>query len=203
MSGAKRLALLRHGVTEWNRQGRIQGRTDIPLDEEGRRRLDGLSLPEEWRAAALHASPLSRAVETAERLGGGRTVRRDPRLAEMGWGDWEGRRGVDLRADPQSGYRDLEEWGWDFRPPGGESPAEVRERLSGWLADLARMAEPAHLAVTHVGVIRVLLAMAWGWPFRGAPPFRVKRDRLYALALDPDGTLRPVSPPEGDRLPCA
>ncbi|MBP2302153.1 histidine phosphatase family protein [Azospirillum picis] len=197
-----RLAFLRHGVTVWNREGRIQGRTDIPLDEEGRERVGRRVLPDGWRDAVLHASPLSRAVETAGLLAAGRPIRTDARLVEMDWGDWEGRRGVDLRADPASGYRDLEEWGWDFRPPGGESPADVRGRLGGWLAERAGEGAPAHLVVTHIGVIRVALALAWGWDFRGPPPLLVKRDRLYAMTLADDGTLRPAGGPDGERLPC-
>ncbi|MDR6771657.1 histidine phosphatase family protein [Azospirillum sp. BE72] len=234
-----RLAFLRHGVTAWNREGRIQGRTDIPLDPEGRARLADLTLPEAWRDATLHASPLSRAVETASLLGKGRPVRTDSRLIEMDWGAWEGQRGHDLRADPDSGYRDIEGWGWDFRPPGGESPADVRERLTGWLKsplppgervrvrgthgeDLFGSAEPPHpnllpggekefqnvsdanhpphLVVTHIGVMRVALALAWGWDFRGPPPVPVKRDRLYTMTLANDGTLRPTGNREGERL---
>ncbi|QCG92438.1 histidine phosphatase family protein [Azospirillum sp. TSA2s] len=248
-----RLAFLRHGITAWNREGRIQGRTDIPLDPEGRDRLARLTLPAEWRDAILHASPLSRAVETARILGNDRPVHTDPRLIEMDWGAWEGRRGHDLRADPASGYRDLEHWGWDFRPPGGESPADVRDRLIGWLDSLSRpgrgkgpmqsmgrvrgdprnhaLPDPSatphpphacgagplplpgreraivpaethshHLIVTHIGVIRVALALAWGWDFRGPPPVPVKRGRLYAMALADDGTLHPAGPREGQRL---
>lgn len=248
-----RLAFLRHGVTGWNREGRIQGRTDIPLDAEGRERLSRLTLPEDWRDAVLHASPLSRAVETARLLGNGRPVRTDGRLIEMDWGSWEGLRGIDLRADPASGYRDLEAWGWDFRPPAGESPADIRQRLTDWLHSLSRPGKvkgpmrsmgrvrgnprihavpdsrptphpphacgagplprpgqeraivPAemprpHLAVTHIGVIRVALALAWGWDFRGPPPVPVKRDRLYAMTLSDDGSLRPDGNHEGERL---
>lgn len=195
-----RLAFLRHGITAWNREGRIQGRTDIPLDPEGRDRLARLTLPPDWRDATLHASPLSRAVETARILGNNRPVHTDPRLIEMDWGAWEGQRGHDLRADPASGYRDLEHWGWDFRPPGGESPADVRDRLIGWLKDLVGEGGPHHLVVTHIGVIRVALALAWGWDFRGPPPVPVKRDRLYAMVLADDGTLHPAGPREGQRL---
>ncbi|CAO3410957.1 histidine phosphatase family protein [Azospirillum largimobile] len=226
-----RLAFLRHGITAWNREGRIQGRTDIPLDPEGRERLSRLTLPEAWRDATLHASPLSRAVETARLLGNGRPVHTDPRLIEMDWGAWEGLRGLDLRADPASGYRDIEEWGWDFRPPGGESPADLRDRLTDWLKSplppgervrvrgthgedsrdshalhpphpdpLSGGERESHLVVTHIGVIRVALALAWGWDFRGPPPVPVKRDRLYAMTLAADGTLRPAGNREGERL---
>ena len=226
-----RLAFLRHGITAWNREGRIQGRTDIPLDPEGRDRLARLTLPAEWRDAILHASPLSRAIETARILGNDHPVHTHPRLIEMDWGAWEGRRGHDLRADPASGYRDLEHWGWDFRPPGGESPADVRDRLIGWLKSplppgervrvrgthgedsrdshathpphpnlLPGGEKESHLIVTHIGVIRVALALAWGWDFRGPPPVPVKRDRLYAMTLAADDTLAPAGPREGQRL---
>ena len=57
-----------------------------------------------------------------------------------------------------------------------------------------------HLIVTHIGVIRVALALAWGWDFRGPPPVPVKRNRLYVMTLAADGTLRPTGPKEGLRL---
>ncbi|WP_246307585.1 hypothetical protein [Azospirillum melinis] len=59
---------------------------------------------------------------------------------------------------------------------------------------------PPHLVVTHIGVMRVALALAWGWDFRGPPPVPVKRNRLYAMSLAADGTLRPAGPAEGERL---
>ena len=61
-----RLALLRHGHTPWNRAGRIQGRSDIALDEDARTELAAQTLPTPWDKAELWASPLMRAAETAE-----------------------------------------------------------------------------------------------------------------------------------------
>ena len=60
------LAIIRHGHTEWNRLGKIQGRTDIPLDAEAISELSELRLPDEWQQATLVSSPLKRAVHTAE-----------------------------------------------------------------------------------------------------------------------------------------
>jgi len=174
-----RLALLRHGHTAWNRAGRIQGRSDIPLDDEARAQLSGLRLPPPWDKAELWSSPLSRATETAQ-LVAGRAPRTDPALTEMDWGDWEGQRGLDLIADPESGYRHIEDWGWDYRPPGGESPAELWARLEPWLAGLQTDA----IAVCHIGIMRVILARTWGWEFAGPAPFRIKRNRLYLVDLD-------------------
>lgn len=177
-----RLALLRHGHTEWNRAGRIQGRSDIALDDAARADLARLRLPPPWDAAELWSSPLQRAAQTA-RLVVGRDPKTAPALIEMDWGEWEGRRGVDLLAEPGSGFRHIEDWGWDWHPPGGESPGAVWARLQPWLAALDRDA----VAVCHVGIMRVLLARAHGWDFAGPAPFRVRRNRLYLLTRERTG----------------
>ncbi len=174
-----RLALLRHGHTAWNRAGRIQGRTDIPLDAEARALLDTLRLPSPWDTAALWASPLLRATQTAA-LVGRRTPHTDPALIEMNWGDWEGLHGKDLLADPTQDYRDIEDWGWDYTPPGGESPGALRARLVPW----AQALSADTVAVCHVGVMRVLMAHAMGWDFEGPAPFLIKRNRLYVITIN-------------------
>lgn len=179
-----RLALLRHGHTSWNRAGRIQGRTDIPLDEEARAHLSGLRLPLDWESADLVSSPLGRAVETGQ-IVAGRTPRIHVALIEMDWGDWEGGKGIDLRADPKSGFRDIEDWGWDYRPPGGESPGQIRERLLPWAHGLTRDT----VAICHIGIMRVLMAVATGWDFEGPAPFQIKRDRLFIIHIT-EGGLR-------------
>ncbi|MDK3074776.1 histidine phosphatase family protein [Sedimentitalea sp. JM2-8] len=176
-----RLALLRHGHTAWNRAGRIQGRSDIPLDDAARRDMAKLRLPAPWDEAELWSSPLSRARETAE-IVAARPPRVAESLTEMHWGDWEGQRGVDLLAEPRSGFRHIEHWGWDYHAPGGETPADVDARLRPWLAALTRDA----VAVCHIGIMRVLLARAHGWDFDGDAPFRIKRNRLYLMAVDGD-----------------
>lgn len=173
-----RLALLRHGHTHWNRAGRIQGRSDIPLDDDARSELAEYDLPNGWEDAEIWSSPLARAQETAL-LVSGRTPQTSPALTEMNWGRWEGLRGVDLIADPDSGYRHIEDWGWDFRPPEGESPAEVWARLEPWLSELNQDT----IAVCHIGIMRVILARAWGWNFEGPAPFKIKRNRLYIVDM--------------------
>ncbi len=174
-----RLALLRHGHTEWNRAGRIQGRSDIPLDEAARTELSGQCLPTPWDSARLWSSPLSRAAETAQ-LVSGQEPETSTALTEMNWGEWEGQRGAELIQDEASGYRHIEDWGWDYRPPLGESPAEVWARLAPWLSGL----QGDNLAVCHIGIMRVILAKATGWAFSGPAPFKIKRNRLYVVDLD-------------------
>ena len=173
-----RLALMRHGHTSWNRTGRLQGRTDIPLDAQAKAQLAHLRLPEPWDQAAIWSSPLSRAFDTA-RLVSGQEPRTDAALTEMDWGDWEGQKRADLHADAQSGYRPIEEWGWHYAPPKGESPAKMRARLLPWTETLAKDT----VAVCHIGVMRVLLAHAHGWDFDGPAPFQIKRNRLYVIDI--------------------
>ena len=177
-----RLALLRHGHTQWNREGRIQGRTDIPLDAEARADLQRRSLPAPWAAADLVSSPLSRAVETAKLLTG-HMPRCENALMEMNWGDWEGRVAAEVRADPACDHRDIEDWGWHYTPPNGESPDALRRRLAPWLRTLTEDT----VAVCHIGVMRVILGMATGWGFSGPAPFIVKRNRLFVVQIAGDG----------------
>lgn len=187
MSGAVEIGLIRHFETDWNALRRLQGRTDRPLTASSRARLAALALPAPWSDARLVSTPLARAHETA-RLLTGREPEIEPGLVELSWGDWEGRRGEDLLADPASGYAHVESWGWEMTPPGGESPADAWARIAPALAGLARDGRRA-LLVLHRGVMRVILAKACGWNFDSPEPFRIKRERIYPMTLDAKGRL--------------
>jgi probable phosphoglycerate mutase len=189
------IALLRHFPTDWNAEWRLQGRVDRPLTEAARAALSALAPPPPWVGADALSSPLSRARETAAALWPAHRV--DPRLTELDWGAWEGRRGEDLLADPASGYAHVEQWGWRLRPPGGESPAEAWARVAPLLREIAEAGRPTVL-VAHRGLMRVILAKAWGWDFDRPEPFRIKRGALMPLALDSEG--RPGAPGEPVRL---
>lgn len=180
-----RLALLRHGRTAWNDEGRLQGRTDLPLSEAGKALLCGRRLPAAWRAAPWYVSPLRRARESADCLG--IAARVEERLIEMSFGDFEGRTLAELRDDPALDMAALEDGGLDFQPPGGESPRQVQARLRPWLAEIA--GGPAAGALTHKGVIRALYAAASGWPMLGKPPDKLRWDRLHVFAVAADGSL--------------
>src|SRR5919108_5448299 len=112
------LALLRHGDTAWSVEGRIQGRTDIPLSDAGRAALRTFRLPPVCREMRVVTSPLARCVETAALIGAPGAAR-EARLAEMSWGAWEGRVLTELRAELGDAMRENEARGWDFRPEGG------------------------------------------------------------------------------------
>jgi probable phosphoglycerate mutase len=174
------IVLIRHGPTPWNEEGRMQGRSDIPLSAAGRDQVRGWQIPQSWTAARWLSSPLCRATETAALLTD-RPVAIEPRLIEMDWGDWEGRTLAELRAEAPEAMAANEARGLDFRPADGESPREVRARVESLLADLCEDV----VCVTHKGVIRAALSLATGWDMRSKPPLRLAHDA--ALVLGPSG----------------
>ena len=137
------LWLIRHGETDWNRDGLYQGQADVPLNETGLAQAcataEDLTRAERG-FAAIYSSPLARARQTAEaaaqRLA--QPVREDQRLMEIHQGDWTGKNyravvaqfGDPLKAD---GMRDT----IHSRAPGGESVAEVAERMRRAADDIA------------------------------------------------------------------
>lgn len=179
------LALLRHGETPWTQDKRVQGRTDVALSERGRATLAARRLPSGWALAPVASSPLTRCQQSAAALGL-QHVTVEPRLIEMDWGEWEGRRLAELRAEPGTAMSDNEDRGMDFQPPQGESPRMVLERVRPWLVQCAA-SNAATVAVTHRGVIRVILALATGWDMLGRPPAKLDWTALHSFTLDADG----------------
>ncbi len=199
-----RLALLRHGPTAWTAERRLQGRGDPPLSPAGRAAVAAWQLPPEVEGFAWVTSPLLRARETAALLGHG-DARVDPRLVEMSFGEWEGRRLAEISTELGPAMTAMEERGLDFRAPGGESPREVQQRLAPFLAETGQGGVD-RLAVVHKAVIRALYALATGWPMLGRPPERLVEFGLHLFVVAGDGRLclgrlnLPLAPsPEGRR----
>ncbi len=172
------LALLRHADTAWSAEGRIQGRSDVSLSESGRAQLRAHALPRDCRGMKVVTSPLARCVETAALLGA-QDAEREPRIAEMRWGAWEGRLLAELRLELGEAMRQNEARGLDFRPEGGETPREVFSRVGEWLKEIATPT----LAITHRGVIRVALAAATGWDMTGRPPVKLDWSAVHFFRI--------------------
>ena len=183
------LALLRHGRTEWNAAGRLQGRADVALSPEGRLALTGRRLPAGLADARWHVSPLRRARETAALLGGDDSAV-EPALIEMDFGEFEGRRLAELRAELGAEMARNEARGLDFLPPGGESPRMLQARLQPWLSAIATEGG-RHVAVSHKAVIRAVLSLAYDWPMQDKPPVKLDWTCLHLFTLDADGQPRP------------
>jgi probable phosphoglycerate mutase len=178
-------ATIRHGPTEWNAVGRVQGRSDIPLSAAGRDTVAAWRVPPELAGFDWIASPLKRTAETAEALTGG-PVARDDRLVEMDWAEWEGNTLAALRAELGDLMVAWESRGLDFHAPGGESPRDVQRRVAPLLAEIAARDTPV-AAVTHRGVIRAIYALASGWDMTGKPPEKLREETAHIFLLSPGG----------------
>lgn len=185
------IAILRHGPTDWNDEGRLQGRADRFLSETGRLEIASWRLPEDVKTRRLIASPLNRARKTALLLTG-REPEIDPRLIEMDFGAWEGERLSELRARLGEEMRANEARGLDFTPPDGESPRMVMERIKPFLSDMAEAEEPC-LVVAHKAVIRALYAIATGWDMTQDAPEKLRNACIHRFDVRPDGTVAVLS----------
>jgi probable phosphoglycerate mutase len=180
------IALLRHGPTEWNALGKIQGFTDIPLSAEGISKMRGLKPPPPFHRVRVYASPLMRARQTAEALGLADPLL-DRRLMEQNWGGWEGMSRAEILA--RDGEDAFLRAGVKlaFRPPGGESTAELHDRVAAFLKDVAARREDA-VAVTHFGVLRAAYTLATGWDMATIMPADLDVAKVLVLELTEDGT---------------
>lgn len=184
------IGLLRHGPTAWNRDKRIQGTRDIPLDPS----FD--SAP--WREALekygpwdrIVTSPLLRARSTAGLLFPDRAAEVSEGLREQDWGEWTGLRVADLRRDRPGAIEAQEARGWDFTPPGGESRKSVLSRALEAMGAAARGRDGERiLMLTHLGVIKIVLNHLQGTPFLPGASADVAKRALHLLARD-EGAFR-------------
>lgn len=146
------VVLARHGETEWSRDGRHTGRTDIPLTDDGRREAELLRQPlANRRFAAVMSSPLSRALDTARLAGFSDGVVTRDELMEWDYGDYEGVSTPGIR-------RARPDWFlWRDGCPGGETAADVGARVDRVIADLVALDGDAAV-FAHGHVLRVLAA---------------------------------------------
>jgi probable phosphoglycerate mutase len=180
------VAVIRHGPTDWNEQKRIQGRADRTLSPAGRERVSSWTVPAELGQFDWVASPLIRAVETAELLG--LVCRAEPLLVEMDWGEWEGSNRDELVERYGEEFTNRTAKGIDLRPHGGESPREVRERVRRWLDGVVERGQPAG-AVCHQGVIRALMSLATGWNMIAKPPHDLDWAAAHVFVVHADGRV--------------
>lgn len=180
-----RLWLLRHAPTIWSAEKRLQGRNDIGLSEGGRAGIREWRLPNATIGCSWYVSPLRRCRETASLLGL-RNTQIEPRLIEMDWGRWEGQTARELKTAAPGELAEREANGLDMRPPDGESPRDVQNRVQPWLEERAKAGKEV-AAVTHKGVIRAIYALARGWDMARPPPEKLDWGSIHAFVLPAAG----------------
>lgn len=159
------LLVVRHTETQWNAEGRLQGRRDTPLTLNGIRQAFAVAetlvpivqVPE--RNWSFWSSPLGRARQTASILADTLAVpfsrfRCPDALVERRYGEWEGLTNEEIRGARQDEYDAQQADPWNYRMPGAESKADVTARLRAWLSTLSP--DSRHLIVTHSGCLRML-----------------------------------------------
>lgn len=185
-----RLILVRHGETDWNREGRLQGGQDIPLNDLGRRQAAEAAgrlkaLEPAYAELDYIGSPMQRARETMDilrrELGlpeGGYVV--EDRLRELTFGEWEGFTWRDVRKAEreQAQLRERDKWG--FVPPGGESYRMLAERVRPVLEGLRRET----VIVSHGGVARAVLALVGAVAPRDAARVDIWQGKLLVVTGD-------------------
>jgi probable phosphoglycerate mutase len=147
-----RLFLVRHGQTEWSVSGKHTGTTDIPLTDPGRETARELRPRLEGREfATVLSSPMSRARETCDLAGFGDRAELTEDLLEWNYGDYEGRKTVDIRKERPG-------WTlWDDSAPNGETADEVGARVDR-VIERIRAADGDAIVFAHGHLLRVLTA---------------------------------------------
>lgn len=155
------LFLVRHGQTDWNKQGRFQGHTDVPLNRRGRQQAAALA---DYLATAgievIYSSDLVRARETAQPLAQAAKIplQTEGRLREMSFGRLEGLTAAQIEARYPDHFPAYRQDSVNTPPPGGESFQQMLQRVGRALEDLAAANEAKKVLVTaHGGSLKALL----------------------------------------------
>jgi len=162
------LYIARHGQTDWNVAGRYQARTDVPMNDTGRRQAAALKVLFDQLNlvfALAHCSPLDRAAETARIVLADRTTPlvEDEALMEIDLGEWEGRSADDLIAELGQGYHDWRDGGYVASAPGGETIHDVMARVAPTVTALAQRSRDADvLIVAHQATNMAVKAVVSG-----------------------------------------
>ncbi len=174
------LWLIRHGVTDWNAQGRIQGAADQPLNAEGVAQAQRLAARLiGTRFDAVYASDLRRARDTARHALPGAEVQLDPRLRELAYGVLEGKTWAELDPESSALARHWQEDPYTRRVPGGESYQDLVNRFRAFQSSLP--AEGRVAAFTHGGTIRSAVYDVVGRP--NGRPWRITVDNTSITRL--------------------
>ena len=186
------LYFVRHGETDWNAEGRYQGSKDIPLNARGRAQatLNGNLLKSLLARAnraptdfSWYVSPLGRTRETMNLIRAAigeplPDVTIDPRLVEVSFGIYEGHLHTELASGAMAIAGERDAAFWDFRPPQGESYADVAERVIDFGASLTGPS----VIVSHGGILRVLRHLIEGFPHERAVNWFPPQDSVVHFA---------------------
>ncbi len=163
-----RFILIRHGETEWNRQDRFRGRSDVPLNAHGTAQANSIAARlADLKIDAVYASPLPRAIQTAQPLATSHklTIEQTADLLDIDYGAWEGMARDEIKLKYPDLYTTWVKSPGRVKFPGGESVRQVRLRMEKLLAELGddHLGETVAL-VSHRITCHITLCIALGMP---------------------------------------
>ena len=165
------LLIVRHGETEWNAEGRIQGHTDIGLSEKGAEQARSLGQRlADRQIDVAYSSDLRRTSETAKLALGGRdiTLNETPRLREYNKGIFEGMTLSEIQEKFPAEYPKYLEKDLSYAPEGGETTRDVSTRMASIFSEIkANHLDETVLVVSHGGVLRAAMVSLLGMPLEG------------------------------------
>lgn len=185
--------LVRHGQTEWNRIRRIQGQLDSKLDDTGREQaqLVAKRLAEENNIAAIYASDLSRAFDTATAIATHHPhlkVQPDPRMREIGFGPWEGKQWDEFEKEES---KKLKQWRADVTSiivPGIEPIQAFAGRIQAFIDDMVKKHPDDKIIVAaHGGSINMFLTVAMEFPLKNCWRMKVGNTAIAEIYIFPEG----------------
>ena len=183
-----RLLFIRHGETNWNREGRLQGQRDIPLNDTGRRQAAEVALHlrdtigDKVRSAPWLVSPMGRVRETCDivrrTLGlGSDGITIEPLLIELTFGRWEGMTWKEVRKSDPAGAARRHKDKWGCVAPGGESYQTMHDRVRPLITGLSEET----VIVAHGGIARAFLVELTGMATLEAATTDIWQGRLLVF----------------------
>jgi broad specificity phosphatase PhoE len=172
------VVLVRHGETEWSRDGRHTGKTDIPLTDDGRRQAKALGAAlSAWQFALVLTSPLERARDTCTLAGYGKDAQVRAELVEWDYGRYEGLTSQQIAVTNP-------EWSlWRDGGPGGEKAADVGLRVDRVIVEI-RGVDGDVLIFAHGHVLRVLASRWLGEPPEGGRHYSLQTAAVSVLGSE-------------------
>ncbi|MDQ7822210.1 MAG: histidine phosphatase family protein [Candidatus Eremiobacteraeota bacterium] len=196
-----RIYLVRHGETSYNKEGKMQGRIDIPLDKEGEAQAEALGayfkdemVKNDGNFSAVYASPLTRAAQTAAPVAQALNlpVKKDGGLTELDMGEWEGKTRNEIASwkDAQ-GVPLFQKCFTDplHNPmPGGETLPSMERRVTASLNEIIRNSLPTEsvVCITHGGAIAIALCHVLGKSLQEVPRNMVQNASVTVIEADQD-----------------
>ena len=185
------IIIIRHGETEWNKTGRFQGHSDVPLSAEGRAQaaMLGENLAVD-HVDMIYASDLTRAMETAAPLAQrfGLEVISDPQLRELNFGAWEGRNFNDVNTENPNAMKNFYTDPEQADIPESEPFPEFQRRIAGRVREIVAQERGKRIViVSHGASIRILLADLLSMPIRSIWHLSQLNTAVNKIRFEDDG----------------